>query len=309
MKKKLVLFLVLLSYTFSGITQHSCQKDYSDISDMYNEARNLFRETEYPILEKVARSQELVRQALGLAYAAIRAQDCTAYSNIVDQIIDLELMIDDPMSAKKIALERLNRLHPNWKKWEQAVNIRPDYLSVLSRIDSYRSDNNFYIQMVDGQGIVYVCGTVSYPTEIRYLSEHINSVCNNLGKKLCLRYLENKILVVHDEDEHAAESWEAIYTLLIESLSTQYSHEELIHLYKKATIQQVPKHSITYIGGYNIRGKYYVQIANVKLYFKSYMKREKDGKNRSEQYLVDPENLEEIKENSHFYLKLREMAS
>ncbi|MEM8527700.1 MAG: hypothetical protein AAGG68_23865 [Bacteroidota bacterium] len=304
MMNQLTLTAICLLFTYCmGTAQlRSCQEEYNQVYKLDDQSTAIF-DTDKGIIErKIEQSQQLVQKGLGIAYEAIQKEDCEAYSILVDRIINLEMRIGNPDNAEKVALDRLDRLYPNWRNWKEKVDIPSNHISVLARMGSYREEDNFYMQMLKQRRIYGVCGTVSYGEEVSYLLRNVKSLYTHYGKRICLRYLENYDLILHEEHEYIAPIYNEIYKLLIKSLKKQYTHAELINMYKSAVIQREPDGEEYFIG-YPYTGRYYIEFHHMKFYIKSnykYVDRKK--------VITDPIDLEAIKNNSSFYLKLKSMT-
>lgn len=305
MKKKSYIILLLI---FSGIISHgqeSCSELYDRIHEMQMYSNPILREKRLPLFLRIRKSKRQSKQALKLAYKTIEENDCNEYDVIVDRIIELELKLGNASKAEKIALERLNKLNPNWKDSDSVV--APSHLFILSTISSFEASKSFYKRVRKNRGSYGVCGTTSYEEDVATLSWQAEKLFHNYGKIYCLKFLQASTIIINEDSESAKSSWNNIYNLLIQSMAIEYSYEEIKNQYESSAIQK--KELLEWeksMWEYDFRkSQYYFEIGGIKIFFKT-----EDCPNNHDKYKrCQPEDCDLLKIESELYKKIKEYAS
>jgi|GEM_PF-1867360 len=288
------LFLILFCNNVSGKTY--CEEQYDVLREMEKVSRDVFNKKYRTSIWRIAKAKSNTRKALKLAYKTLADNECSNYSSIVEIIIRLELLLGNASKAEVIALERLNRIYPDWKKPEKDINT--SFIGVLCKIQPI-SKSNFYYKNARKKGASFPCDTYSHAERIILFHKQAQIIFKNYEKAYCYKYLQGSTLIINEDIGVADPYWADIYEMLIISMSTHFTYEEIKQLYEKAEIQKKELTGIdSRLWQYKLdRSLYYFEFGGVTVSIKSVAC--PDGKNKIKR--CAPQDCEAIKYSSPLY--------
>ena len=288
-------------------SQISCKEKYGIIHELENRSTSIvFNDENISLNKKIMKSKNMAKQALKIAYSTIENNACNNhdYSIIVDRIIDIELQFGNKKKANKIALERLEKLNPNWKN--QGSSVSPEDLTALSRISSFKPSESFY-KLVKKKKYYWACGTTTYEQDVSTLLWQAKQLYENYGKIYCYKLLQNSVILINEDSERAKPIWDNIYDLLINSINDQESFEQIVTNYENSEITELSNENWEYLNwDYSFKkSKYFFELSGLKIYFKT--ESCPDASNQIKR--CDPANLESLKSKSELLKRIRRYAS
>jgi hypothetical protein len=275
------------------------------INELDAESYAILRNEEISLNKRIRKSKKMSKKALKLAYNTIENNDCKKYSQIIDKIIELELKFGNTKNAEIIALERLNKLNPNWKEHNQFAYA--SHLSILATINYIANSDSFYRRLRKNKGKYGVCGTTTYSQDIGNILWQAETLFSNYGKIYCLKFLKGSTILINEEDERAKLFWGKIYDLLIRSMTEELSFDQIKVQYEAAEIQkhELKDWEISWWEFKFQKSQYYFEFGNLKVFFKT--DKCTDEKNKFKR--CQPKELEDKKLNSDLYKIILKYAS
>lgn len=307
MKMKIYILIFTAFCNSRMYSQISCNDMYGIIHKLENNSNSIvFNDESISLNKRIRKSKHMAIQALKIAYSTIDYDMCNNhdYSIIVDRIIDLELQFGNKKKANKIALERLEKLNPNWKN--KASSVSPEHLTVLSRISSFKPSESFY-KLVKKNKYYFACGTTTYEQDVSTLLWQAEQLYENYGKIYCYKLLQNSVILINEDNERAKPIWDNIYDLLINSISDHESFEQIVTNYEKSPITELSNENWEYLNwDYSFKkSKYYFELSGLKIYFKT----ESCPDTSNQLKRCEPSNLELIKSKSELLKRIKRYAS
>jgi hypothetical protein len=299
-----VVFNIVLTYSWCQVT---CDIELRQIHEL-NDASRLKSGTEPNLVsKKIRQSKKLTKQTLKLAYETLKYKDCKEYSNIVDLIIDLELRLRNFNKAQTIALERLNKTHPNWRNISEKVNI--SHLTALSRIHKSRKMDSYYKKFRKNNGnFVIGCGWEPYVYKVKVIMETAEILYSEYGKEFCFKYLQQQPIIISEDDIEIIEYWDNIHSLLLQSMTPYYTFEKIKTMYENASIEEIEQNKSYYRGIDIPTSKFYYKLGEINLFFIKH-KCDKSGKGILLLDRCEPTNIIELKREAAIFKKIKEYAS
>jgi len=289
----LILGFLLIHWNIQG--QEDCSDHYHKIHDLSNKALDVFSDNNLDLKKQIKISMDISREALDYGYRIIQVTNCVELDIILDRMIWLELRLSKHDQAEYLALYRLHQLYPGWMNFYDTIKMNAEHLSVLYSIHRSRGVTSFYQDVLDNDGLTFVCGMGSYhPGVILNIAKFLKSEYGNI---FSFRFLQNSNLDLWIDDARVISVWTEIYDLFIKSWLEYEDLNSIIIDYEKAPLMELPLDlQMAYAAYYS---KHYILVNEVPFFI--FPKYELINKRHMAVY---PDNLEEVKANSLFYKRL-----
>ena len=126
----------MLCHWIPTSSQTNCSKEYKLILAEQRKSERIYFLDSLSIRKKIKLSKAIAKTALNDAKKIVTNSDCKEYVWLVDRIIELSIMLRKFDTAEKFAIERLNRLYPEFNNL--SINLDSSYPLQPSIVDLYR---------------------------------------------------------------------------------------------------------------------------------------------------------------------------
>lgn len=300
----ILIVIIVNTVTLSFGLSQSCRSELNQCEEIFRVSSYVSTLESISIGKRIRQSKKLAKQALELAYKTIENNDCNEYSQFVNLIIQLELNLGNKKAAEKIALERLNKIK-NWKDLSQKINTSNIY--ALYTIHQSTKEKNYYERLRNPDNhVVVTCGWFPYSYLVAEIRKTADVLFHQYGKSYCLKYLQENVIAINEDDKDAIDDWHHIYKLLLQSMSEYYSFEQIKLMYEQANIEdREPNQKEYWEFGFNT-SNYRFKFGNIHVY----LNQELCDKNNLGLFIdrCAPTNIKEKKHAAILYKMIHDYA-
>jgi len=263
------IFLILMLGNLKSQTLDSCSYQYNLMSRMESKTYSNLGKTNIPIMARIEESRKYMKINLNYAYKVIREKECIEYPKIANKIIEWEMRLGNNNKALEFALGRLDKLNPDWKQKNNSVD--PSHLSILAEISRKNKSNDFYTIVESSNGRYGRCETSSYSNEVSILLNQAEILYADFGKIYCQKFLENSPIIINEANAVVMKDWDKIFDLMINSLSDEYSFDEMKSEYESSVVKEnlSEEENFDLPEYYFNKSKYYFKFYGFRVFFKT----------------------------------------
>ena len=291
-KMKIIITILVCSYlTLSG--QINCDLAESDIGLLISQAEDKIYDESSKRAKSIRESKKLLRKGLKVGYEMLSKNEIQNRNKLIDQLIEIEVKLSNYQKAKKLAIDRIDKLY---SQDSDLVIINPDHYSILSNIELSKARLKYFTHVKRKNSPPI--GHDSY-SEDELLNIHLSKakiLQNRYSLEYAYRYLTSSNLIIEFENETLEKAWGGIYSLILEYLFRVYSYDEILFEFENAKIQkqQMNEEELRFQNYFYGLTNSFIEFFDIKIYFRVEQVKNENG----EYQFKEPTNFLELKENS-----------
>lgn len=239
------------------------------LSQIESKSRNIDHDDSKSIHLRIFKSKRLTKKGIKKATQFLNEKSCDFNSDLIGKIIEFELKLGKKRKAKKLALKRLNKFNPNWKKDNSRVPNQ--YLSILVRINSTKKSRSYYRILRKHKGRYAVCGTTTHAQDVRFIFNQADILKNDYGEVYSSKFLQGSTLLINEDCEYANLYWDEIYKIIVESLLSNFTPDQIKYEYENSKVKknELEKWEKDYWMTELGKSEYYFDLFDFRIYFKT----------------------------------------